>query len=80
MNFIEVMSSNGWAIRRKDKASHVGSGGNGWVDKFYFLSCCAGNAGCYGIPCGKPHLSVEDVLANDWESKPLNRQKKYYGK
>jgi hypothetical protein len=67
MNFIEAIRTEK-PLRRKGKPSHVGSSGTGWVDPWCFLGChSAAISAAYGVKCPVPHLSLEDVLADDWE-------------
>lgn len=44
-----------YIIRRKDKPSHVGSHGTGWMHIHYLLM--------------DNNLNVDDLLADDWEYK-----------
>ena len=50
-------------IRRKGKASHVGSNGNGWVDIYTLLLCNGLQYNQYSLTFTK-----EDILADDWEA------------
>jgi hypothetical protein len=72
MNFMEayklVYEEKAFAVRRAGKPSHVGSSGDGYVDAYYLLRCC--NSAClYMHECHAIHLTLEDILANDWEVK-----------
>lgn len=68
MNFLEAWLKARYAVRRKDKPSHVGSHGTGWVDKYYILGRCCMESRFYDIPCPCPHLAEDDLKADDWEA------------
>lgn len=62
-----VESGDAFAVRRKNKPSHVGSNGEGWVDAYYLLN----NPGEYN-PWNIHkivYLTPEDIIADDWEVK-----------
>lgn len=54
-------------IRRKNKPSHVGSHGNGWVDIEILLG--TSNRETPFIYLSSLCLTKEDILADDWEAK-----------
>lgn len=71
MTFIEayklISEEKAFVIRRKSKPSHCGSSGNGYIDAHYLLHCC--NSVRWPGDCNAIHLTLEDIIANDWEVK-----------
>jgi hypothetical protein len=69
MNFIEaykkVESGEAGGIRRKGKPSHVGSSGKVWLDPYWLIGHCT--HAFLNYMCIKPHLTPEDIIAEDWE-------------
>lgn len=57
-------------VRRKDKPSHVGSNGDGWVHIEMLLGQSWAAAGSNRLDAYSGiALTKEDLLADDWEAK-----------
>lgn len=65
MNFVDAVRISG-IIRCKDKPSHIGSHGDGWVD----VQSLIHPTGYQSVWGARPilWLTVEDILADDWEA------------
>lgn len=57
-------------VRRKGKASHVGSGGDGWVHIDLILPPVMRSSSIVHDMVPFLYLTKEDLLAKDWEAKP----------
>ena len=68
MNLVEALRISK-TIRRKNKISHIGSSGDGWVHIDVLLDQCP--EGKHSHPYSSLQLTEEDLLADDWEAKWL---------
>ncbi len=57
-------------IRRKGNVAHAGTNGDGWIHIEYFLRPRGNYYGPLGLGESDLHLKREDLLADDWESRP----------
>lgn len=64
-----VYEEKAFAVRRRNKPSHVGSSGAGYVDAHYLLHSCCNRTGLMSWQCAGIHLTPEDIIAEDWEVK-----------